>query len=396
MPAVSSLVALLFSVLVLIAGNGLLNTLVPLRSKLDGFPPLAIGLIGSAYFVGMLAGSFTTPAIIRRAGPVQAFAAFASVGVVATLAFPVLQDWMAWVGLRAVVGFAFAGFYAVIESWLNARSTNANRGRVYALYQIMTFVGSAGGQQILAASEPRAASLFSVAAGLLVLAVAPLALTKTAPPSAPRVVRLQLGWLVRLSPIAAVASLCIGAANGSFFALAPVYGLGLNLPPASVAAFMTAVTIGTALAVYPVARLSDGYDRRLVLFVFAAIGVLVEAMLALGGGTASPLLLGCLGVAVGASTMVLYTVAISHANDSSGPENGVAVSAGMLFLYCAGAIVMPAIGSILMAWFGPSALFVQNAIVHGILAGYVLWHLLAPRAMRAPQGQRRLTAPRLG
>ena len=47
----------------------------------------------------------------------------------------------------------------------------------------------------------------------------------------------------------------------------------------------------------------------------------------------------------------------------------------MLFLYCVGAIVMPAVGSTLMGWFGPSALFVQNALVHVLLAGFIVWRI---------------------
>ena len=291
----------------------------------------------------MLAGAFGAPAIIRRAGPVQAFAALAASTAIAALVFPTVDHWVVWAALRAVIGFAFAGLYAVIEAWLNARSNNSNRGRVYALYQIVNFAGSAVGQEMLTLSRPQADALFSLAAACLVLAIIPLALSKAAPPRAPRSVSLRLGWFARMSPVGAVAALCIGAANGSFFSLAPVYGVGLGLSTAHVAAFMTAVTIGTALAVYPVARLSDGHDRRLVLLIFTGIGVLAESMLAMGGGL-STLLLSCLGLAVGGSTMVLYTVAISHANDRAGPENGIEVSAGMLFLYCIGAIVMPAVG----------------------------------------------------
>lgn len=391
MPAASSLSALLLSVLFLISGNGLLNTLVPLRGKLDGFPETAIGLVGSAYFLGMLLGTFVAPAMIRRAGAVQAFAAFASCTVVAALMFPALPHWAVWIVLRAVIGFAFAGLYAVIEAWLNARSDNSNRGRVYALYQIVAFAGSACGQEVIAFVKPQTELLFSAAAACMVLAVIPLTLTQVAPPRAPRTVTLRIGWLARMSPVGAVAALCIGSANGSFYSLAPVYGLGWGLSSGGVAAFMTATTLGTALSVYPVARLSDGHDRRLILLVFTSIGLLAETMLALSG-TASLMLLNCLGFAIGASTMVLYTIAISHANDRAGPDNTVEVSAGMLFLYCVGAIVMPSVASILMGRFGPSALFGQNAIVHGLLACFILWRIALKQRVRYPELPPRLTA----
>ena len=68
----------------------------------------------------------------------------------------------------------------------------------------------------------------------------------------------------------------------------------------------------------------------------------------------------------------------------------------MLFLYCVGAIIMPAVGSALMAKFGPSTLFVQNALTHVLLAGFVAWRLLIRDARQlAAQPPARLTA-RLG
>ncbi|MDX7950739.1 MFS transporter [Lichenihabitans sp. Uapishka_5] len=375
MPAASSLAALLISVFVLITGNGVLNTLVPLRTKLDGFPELAIGLVGSAYFGGMLLGSFLSAAVLRRLGAKFAFVVFAGMTIVSAILFPLAESPLSWMALRALLGFAFAGLYAVLEAWLNARSNNSNRGGVYALYQMVTFGGSAAGQEIIATMKPQADVLFAIAALCLAAAIVPILLTRGSVPRVSRSVSLQLRWMARLSPIGTVSAACIGAANGNFYALAPVYGLGLGLSSAHVATFMTATIMGTALAVYPVARLSDGHDRRLVLTVFSAIGILAESMLAMTSH-GSMLLISCLGLSIGASTMVLYTVAISHVNDRAGPDNGVEVSSTMLFLYCVGAIVGPAVGSVGMAWFGPAALFVQNAAVHAALVGFTVWHLV--------------------
>ena len=67
----SAIVALLVSVFLLIAGSALASLIVPLRAKIEGFPELSIGLLGSAYFAGMLGGSLVAPTIVRRAGPYQ-------------------------------------------------------------------------------------------------------------------------------------------------------------------------------------------------------------------------------------------------------------------------------------------------------------------------------------
>jgi hypothetical protein len=60
--------ALLFSVLLLIGGNALIGVTTPLRARIEGFPDLTVGLLGSAYFAGLLAGTLAAPAVIRQGG----------------------------------------------------------------------------------------------------------------------------------------------------------------------------------------------------------------------------------------------------------------------------------------------------------------------------------------
>jgi uncharacterized transporter YbjL len=55
----------------------------------------------------------------------------------------------------------------------------------------------------------------------------------------------------------------------------------------------------------------------------------------------------------------------------------VLISAGLLFIYCIGAIVAPALASLLMREFGPSALFAQSAVVHFAIAAFAFWRLVA-------------------
>ena len=55
--ALASLAALLVSAGVLLAGNGLFGTLIAVRANLENFPPTTIGLLGSAFYAGFIAGS---------------------------------------------------------------------------------------------------------------------------------------------------------------------------------------------------------------------------------------------------------------------------------------------------------------------------------------------------
>jgi hypothetical protein len=163
--AFPSIAALLLSVLLLIGGNALVGVTTPLRASIDGFPDLTVGLLGSAYFAGMLAGTLAAPIIIRRGGHIRAFAAFVALAVVSVVLMPVYVWPAAWLIFRAMIGFVFAGLYAVIEAWINAKATNANRGALYALYQIANFSASATGQMAMQPLGPGGFGPFAVAAG---------------------------------------------------------------------------------------------------------------------------------------------------------------------------------------------------------------------------------------
>ena len=81
--------------------------------------------------------------------------------IVAVILMPGWQRPAAWMLCRGALGFVFAGIYAVIESWINAKADNASRGALYGVYQIVTFAASAGGQLALSAFRLRTRSCLS-------------------------------------------------------------------------------------------------------------------------------------------------------------------------------------------------------------------------------------------
>ena len=379
----SAIAALLASAFLLIAGNGLVNVLTPLRAKIEGFPELTIGLLGSIYFGGMLAGTLATPFIVRRAGHIRAFSALVAGAVVTVILLPTIVQPMVWLVLRGGLGFVFAGLYAVIESWINAKATNSNRGALYGFYQIVAYAASAGGQLSLTLLAATSFVGFTIGGALLALSTIPLALTNADAPVQPRSARLRLGWLIRLSPVGALAAFLVGAANGAYTALGPVFALGAGLSPQAAPLFTTAVTLGSAIGVYPAGRLSDVLDRRAMIASLAAVGALFEIALwfSHAGGAA----LIALGFAVGLTTFTLYTLTTSHANDRARTNEMVEVSTGLLFLYCAGAIIAPTLAAALMRAFGPGALYGQNAVTHLALAAFALWrYVTIARVDRSP------------
>nr|WP_246512331.1 MFS transporter [Chelatococcus composti] len=365
----------LLAVFILIAGNGLLTTLVPLRGVLEGFSPTEVGVIGSVYFGGMLAGTWVTPAIVRRAGHIRAFAAFAAIAAVACLGFAIFISPPVWMVLRGLVGFCFAGLYAIVEAWINAKATDRNRGRMLGLYNIVNYAGSAAGQQLLRLDSPRSFTLFSGTSAFLMLSLVPLAMTRAEAPPLPAKGQLRILALFRTSPIGAVGILLVGLANGSFWSLAPAYVERLELGAGVVASFMTAMILGSAIAPYPIGKLSDIVDRRGVILAVSAIAFVIEVALVIVGRGETTVLYA-LALALGLTASVTYPLISAHANDRGSQEGAVHLSSTLLFLYCVGGIVGPLVASTLMTLVGDVMLFVHNAAIHAILAGFVAWRMM--------------------
>ena len=377
MPAVLlTLAPVLVAVFLMISGNGLLNTLVPLKAAMIGFSQQDIGFIGSAYFLGMFAGTWMTPAIVRRAGHTRAFAAYAAIVAVATLGFPVASHLIVWSLLRAAIGFCFAGLYTIVESWISSKADSGNRGRLLALYNVVNFMGSAFGQQWLRIADPKSFELFSATAAFVMLSLLPMSMTKAEPPPLPPKGRLLLAAMWRAAPIGIVGITLVGLANGTFWSIAPAYIEKMGWGPTTVASFMTSVIVASALSPYPIGKLSDRVDRRYVIAVTSALAMLVEIVLAVMGA-APPIMLYVAGFLLGTMQPVIYPLITAHVFDRMGTEKGVAISSTLLFLYCAGAVVGPLVASSLMTEFGQSMLFVHNAVAHLLIVLFVGWRILA-------------------
>ncbi len=141
MKTFSPIVALLVSVFLLIAGSALASLIVPLRAKIEGFPGSFRSGCSARSLFRRHAGRHARRAdvIVQRAGHIRAFSAFVAASTVTVILLPIFLSPSVWLVMRGCLGFAFAGLYGVIESWINSKATNANRGSLYGVYQIVTF-----------------------------------------------------------------------------------------------------------------------------------------------------------------------------------------------------------------------------------------------------------------
>lgn len=370
--AITPVATLLFGTAILLVGQGLQSTLVPVRATMESFTTLSIGLMGAFYFLGFTFGCWKGAKSIRSAGHVRVFAAMTAIASAVPLLYGLMVNPWIWGALRFVTGFCFAILYLVIESWLNERSTNESRGKVFSVYILINMTMLGIGQQMLLFSDPLNLSLFALASVLVSLAAVPVLMSTSETPKAVEYVHLNFRYLYKNSPVGMIGSLSSGLTNGSFWALAPVFSVAISSDISVTANFMTAVVIGGAIGQWPLGWLSDQIDRRFVLAGASFMSVVVAAIMWLGAAQLSTSGITLLAAAWGAMAFPVYSVSVAHANDRAETGNFVMVSAGLLLMYGVGAVIGPFITSSMMTFGSAADLFLFTGVIHLLLTVYVI------------------------
>lgn len=355
----------------LLAASGLHGLLLPLRGQLEGFSTASLGMMGTAWAGGFITGCVFAPRLVRRAGHVRAFGTFAAAGAIIALLSGLIIDQYVWIALRAFTGFTMAGCFMIIESWLNERATNQNRGTVFGLYMMVTYASIMAGQMMVAAGSVANESLFMVAGILFCLSLIPTAVSSAAHPTPLRDVKLNLRKLYNNSPVSSVACVLIGVANGSWGTLGAVYGARIGISTPTIALMMSLVVVAGAVLQMPIGRISDRTDRRYVLVAAALLATLFACLDFLVEPRTSTVVLA-LTAGYGAFAYALYSLAVAHANDHASPEEFTQISGGLLLLYGFGTMIGPMIAAGLMGWLRPEGIFLATAAAHLLLACYTI------------------------
>jgi MFS family permease len=378
--ALAPVAALLFSVSILLTGQGLMGTLLPLRASIENFSTVSIGIFGAGYFLGFAVGCLKGGELVQRVGHIRVFLAMAALASAAPLLHGLVVGPFTWSLLRLLNGFSLAVLYVVIESWLNEHATNDNRGVVFSTYAMITLSMLAAGQMMTLLYDPAGLQLFAIASVLISVAAIPIALSSSPTPELPETAAVDLRGLYKISPTGALGCLAAGFANGAFWALAPVFTRSMSEGPGLAAWFMTAAVLGGAIAQWPLGALSDRIGRRAVLIAVSTGAAVIGAGLSLTGSEWGAITIGVLGACWGAAAFPLYTIAVAHTNDYAEPSQFVTVSGGLLLMYGLGATVGPIIAAVFLTATNAGMLFLYCTIVHLLLVAFVLYRRLVQRA----------------
>ena len=249
-----------------------------------------------------------------------------------------------------------------LESWINTRATNSNRGTIIAVYMVTSYLGSSIGQLFLNVPDPTGMMVFVLIAMLFSCALIPVSLTALPAPAIETVKSMDFRKAYKISPVGFVACIASGILVGTFYMLGTIYATKIGLDIRSVSLFMFFGVIGGLLAQFPIGRLSDLTDRRYVLVgisvVLAVLAPLVHFM-ALYGGWA----LICSVILLGSGVFTLYPIAVSHVNDLISDDERIQASGMLILTQNIGLVIGPVAVAAGMNLFGPSFFVVSFVII---------------------------------
>ena len=372
--------ALLLGSAFLLFAGGINGLILPVRGSAEGFSAVSLGLLGTGWAIGYISGCILTSGLVGRVGHIRAFSAMCALASVSILGSAILVTPWAWILLRAVCGFCFAGTAMIVESWLSDQSTPNSRGRIFGVYTMVNLGATTAGQMTLTLGDASGFLFFALGAIFYSLALVPTAISNRSNPAPLVSVRLNLRKLWRNSPVAVFAVFFVGISNSAFGTLAAVYAERVGLVLAAVAFFTSIPILVGAVAQIPVGLLSDRMDRRKVLVGIAVVALLADIAFLVLAPQDRILNLALAGL-LGGSIFAMYPVIVAHANDHAEPGTGIQISGGLLLTYGIGGIIGPLLAGWAMARYADQALFAVTAVSHVLIILYTVVRISRRKAL---------------
>ena len=342
----------------------LLSSTLALRMTGHGIDTAQAGIVLSLYYLGYVMASLTSYHIINKVGHIRTFCAFISIFSTIVPMHYIAINATYWGILRLTEGYCIGTCFLCLESWLNTRANNKNRGIIMSLYMLSTYFGSSLGQLLLNIPDKNGMIIYAVVASLFSIALVPISLTALPAPDIRVHKSMPLKELYRKSPVGVIGCFASGFLVGAFYTLGAIYAKNLGLDIEQTSIFMFCGIFGGMLAQLPVGKLSDKFDRRYVLMWTSGFLFLIapwmqflidESMIILA---ISAILLGC-------GIFVMYPISVSHTNDKLEDAERTQASGMLILLQSMGLIIGPIIISALMQYFGNIWFLLSFSIVTG-------------------------------
>ena len=364
----------------LLVTAGVYSTLVGIRAELKQLPTLVSGGITTAYYAGFLLGSWYTLRALKQVGHIRVYAALASLLSASVLITGVYNSPLIWIIMRSSTGFCFAGLYVVAESWLNGLASNTFRGRLLAMYNVVTIGAYGAGQLLVFNFDARTLTGFAFAAVVSSLAVIPVVMSEqAATPNVDNHTHITMRELAKIVPTGAGTILLVGLAHGGMLGMAVIFATREGLSVGRVGILIAAINLGGMALTWPISSASDDLDRR-IIGVLSTLAVIVLGLVMLTQ-TPSSWFTTALLFAIGGFSFPLYAVGGAYTNDWVSQEQMGAAASQLVTLYGFGAMIGPLVAAPFLDIIGTQGFAWSIISLHALILLFLIYRI---RAWHAP------------
>jgi MFS family permease len=374
---------LFLGVSMIVLAYGFQGSLLGVRAVQEKFSLTSIGFMMSGYFVGYFLGAKYITTIISRVGHIRAFAAFASIASAAILAHSIFVNPLTWFFLRLFTGVSMVSIYTITESWLNDRSSNKNRGSVLSLYMLIIYASMGIGMFLLNFSSPQNFEPFILISLLMSMALIPILMSKRKAPTFKKIQGMSLKELYETSPLGVFGAFNYGLVQAALFTMLAVYAASMNFSIFEISIVTFLLSMSGAISQWPIGKLSDMFDRRLVLIYstfaaafFALCAIFSAGQMYLPDGLASSKFWFYIFVILFAVvSLPMFAIILAYTNDYIPKEKFVVAGAGLQTAFGLGAMSGPFLCSMLMSFVGPNGFWMFLIFFHTIIGLFGLYRM---------------------
>lgn len=345
---------LLLSTGFLMAGLGLMNTLVSLKFNMAGDSPLLIGCISAIYFSGLLFGSLKISLIIRVVGYVKSFTTLVSFLAIVIMLPGMNDNIFIFFICRFIQGICIAGLYVVIESWIICSSSESNRGKILAVYMIILYGSYSMGQFFLSEETISTIFPFCISTMLVIASVPPLCSFPVITPLLEEHTGISLKKIYYASKSGFIGCFISGILISSIISMLPLYVKEIVNDTHLIAIAMAITFLAGVSVQYPMASISDRIDRQkmqIILNIVYSILLLIFAIFQYYKNISYYVLL-LFVIIIGMFSFIIYPISMNLVCDNLSRSDIIRGTEGLTIAFGVGSIVGPIYVSFAIKVFG--------------------------------------------
>ncbi len=344
---------------------GMTYPLLSLLLESRGVSTDMIGINSAMMPIGILLFSGIIPVASKKMGSRNVAILAAIITAFLMLSFKIFDSLAAWFVIRLLEGMSISTLFVLSESWIVRFASEAQRGRVVAIYASILSASFGAGPALVAWIGIQGWTPFIIAAIVILLGVFPLLLINEDETEQPEETGATGFFLFApKAVILLVAVMTFAIFDAASLSFIPVYGLQIGLDLSTATSALTALIVGNIVLQFPIGWLADKYPKQRVLGYCAAATIVLALLLPVTMATPWMWLILVLTGAFGYS---VYTVSLAILGDRFSGHELVTGSSAFATVWGIGALVGSVSGGWSMSNFGPHGLPVLLAVAYAIL-----------------------------